>query len=65
MGIRTELNHTTATQVEGWKNTVFDFCAGFNGHPDSEQEADPERVWQLVCGYLGDHASDLTGKLPR
>ena len=58
MGIRPELNHTTATQMEGWKDTVFDFCAGFNGHPDSEQEVDPERVWRLARGYLGDHASD-------
>ena len=58
MGIHPELNHTTATQAEGWKDTVHDFCAVFNGHPDSKQKADPEKVWQLVCGYLGDHASD-------
>lgn len=58
MGIRPELNHTTATQAEGWKDTVLDFCTVYNGHPDSKQKVDPAKVWQLVCGYLGDHASD-------
>ena len=58
MGVRPELNHTTATQIQGWKDTILDFCTKFNGHPDSNCIVDPARVWQLARGYLGDHAAD-------
>ena len=58
MGVRSELNHTTATQVQGWKDTILEYCTDFNGHPDSKCIVDPASVWQLACGYLGDHAAD-------
>jgi len=58
MGVRAELNHTTTTQVQGWKDTILDYCAEFNGHPDSDCIVDPASVWQMACGYLGNHAAD-------
>jgi hypothetical protein len=66
MGVRPELNHTTMTQAEGWKDTIAEFCTGFNNHPDTKSVVDPARVWQLARGYLGDHAADqkkLSGTL--
>ena len=58
IGIHPELNHTTATQLEGWKTLITDFCVEHNGHPDAKCFVDPASVWQQVRSYLGDHAAD-------
>lgn len=66
MGVRPELNHTTTTQLEGWKDTLYGFCASNNNHPDAKCIVDPASIWQRVHGYLGDHAADqkkLSGML--
>ena len=66
IGVHPELNHTTATQFEGWKNLIAEFCATHNDHPDAKCVVDPSNVWQLARGYLGDHAADqkkLSGML--
>jgi len=66
MGVHPELNHTTATQFEGWKILIGEFCATYNDHPDAKCVVDPASVWQLARGYLGDHAADqkkLSGML--
>jgi len=58
IGVHPELDHTTATQFEGWKNLVSEFCTTYNNHPDAKCVVDPVNVWQLARGYLGDHAAD-------
>ena len=58
MGVRPELNHTTTTQLKGWKDSLYEFCANHNNHPDATCIVDPASIWQRVHGYLGDHASD-------
>lgn len=58
MGVHPELNHTTATQLEGWKDIVERFCAAYNDHPNAKHVVDPASVWQRIHGYLGDHAAD-------
>jgi len=66
VGIRPELNHTTTTQLEGWKDSLYEFCASNNNHPDAKCIVDPASIWQRVRGYLGDHAADqkkLSGML--
>jgi len=66
IGVHPELNHTTATQFEGWKDLLDRLCTAYNDHPDAECFVDPASVWQLAHGYLGDHAADqkkLSGKL--
>ena len=66
MGVCPELNHTTTTQLEGWKDTLYGFCASNNNHPDAKCIVDPASIWQWVHGYLGDHAADqkkLSGML--
>jgi hypothetical protein len=66
MGVHPEINHTTATQFEGWKELVEQFCTTYNNHPDAKCVVDPAHVWQQARGYLGDHAADqkkLSGQL--
>jgi hypothetical protein len=66
MGVHPELNHTTATQFEGWKELIEQFCTAYNNHPDAKCIVDPAHVWQQARGYLGDHAADqkkLSGQL--
>jgi hypothetical protein len=58
MGVHTEVNHTTATQFEGWKNIIESFCTSYNNNPDAKCIVDPASVWQRARGYLGDHAAD-------
>jgi len=58
IGVHPELNHKTATQLEGWKKIISEFCATHNEHPDAKCVVDPANVWQLARGYLGDHAAD-------
>jgi len=66
MGVHPELNHTTATQLEGWKDLLTHFCVEYNRHPDTKCVVDPATIWQKLRGYLGDHAADqkkLSGQL--
>lgn len=66
IGVHPELNHSAATQFEGWKDLIDQLCTAYNSHPDAECVVDPASVWQLAHGYLGDHAADqkkLSGKL--
>jgi len=66
MGVRPEVNHTTDTQFEGWKDVVVNFCTTYNDNPDTKYTVNPENVWQQARGYLGDHAADqkkLSAKL--
>ncbi|KAF9779017.1 hypothetical protein BJ322DRAFT_1013778, partial [Thelephora terrestris] len=59
LGITPKVNHTTATQFEGWKETLQHLCDNFNKSPlGNEAPADPTRMWQKLKGYLSDHASD-------
>ena len=58
MGVHPELNHTTATQLEGWKDLLTRFCVEYNKHPDAKCAVDPVIIWQKLRGYLGDHAAD-------
>ena len=66
MGVHPELNHTTNTQLEGWKDIIDNFCVSYNTNPDAKCSIDPASIWQRVHGYLGDHAADqkkLSSKL--
>ena len=66
MGVRPELNHTTTTQLQGWKDNIYEFCASNNNNPDAKCFVDPASVWQRARGYLGNHAADqkkLSGML--
>ena len=66
IGVHLELNHTTATQFEGWKEIIDNLCAAYNCHPEAKCIVDSASVWQQACGYLGNHAADqkkLSGKL--
>ena len=58
MGVHPELNHTTATQFEGWKDVIDDFCDRYNSCPEARCIVDPACVWEIARGYLGDHAAD-------
>ena len=66
IGVHPELNHTTATQFEGWKEIIDNLCVAYNHHPEAKCIVDSASVWQQAHGYLGDHAADqkkLSGKL--
>ena len=58
MGVHPELNYTTATQFEGWKDVIDDFCDRYNSCPEAWCIVDPVCVWEIACGYLGKHAAD-------
>ena len=66
MGVNPELNHTAATQFEGWKDLIRHLCTEHNRHPEAKCQVDPASIWEMLRGYLGDHAADqkkLSGKL--
>jgi hypothetical protein len=69
VGITPEVNHTTDTQFEGWKQTIQHLCDTYNKSPiGSVVPADPTRIWEKLRGYLSDHASDqkkLSGMLQK
>ena len=59
VGIKPEVNHTTATQLAGWKAVVDQICTTYNDSPQGkDQPVDPLSIWQKLTGYLSDHASD-------
>jgi len=59
LGITPEVNHTTTTQFEGWKETIKCLCDNYNKSPlGGEVPANPTRVWGKLRGYMSDHASD-------
>lgn len=56
--ITLEVNHTTNTQSEGWKQTIQYLCDNYNKSPlGSVVHANPTLVWEKLRGYLSDHAS--------
>ena len=67
LGVTPEVNHTTDTQFEGWKQTIQHLCDNYNNSPlGSAEPANPTHIWGKVRGYLSDHASDqkkLSGML--
>ena len=59
LGVAPEVNHTTNTQLEGWKQTFSHLCDDFNrSHLGRIVPADPTKLWAMVKGYLSDHSSD-------
>jgi hypothetical protein len=59
LGVIPEINHTTNTQFEGWKQTIQHLCDNYNKSPlGNLVPADPIRIWEKLRGYLSDHASD-------
>ena len=54
VGIKAEVNHTTATQLAGWKTVVDQLCT--TAHNDSPQgkvqPVDPLKIWQKLTGCL-------------
>jgi len=59
LGIIPEVNHTTATQFEGWKQTIRHLCDNYNSSPlGITTPANPIHLWEKMRGYLSDHASD-------
>jgi hypothetical protein len=59
LGTTPEVNHTTNTQFEGWKETVQHLCDNYNKSPLGNMvPANPTRIWEKLRGYLSDHASD-------
>jgi hypothetical protein len=59
LGITPEVNHTTLTQFEGWKETLQHLCDNYNESPlGNEAPANPIHMWEKLRGYLSDHASD-------
>ena len=59
LGIIPKVNHTTTTQFEGWKQTVWHLCSNYNDSPLGKMlPANPIRLWAMLRGYLSDHASN-------
>jgi hypothetical protein len=59
VGIKPEVNHTTATQLAGWKTVVDQLCATYNDSPHGkDHQVDPLKIWRKLTGYLSDHAAD-------
>jgi hypothetical protein len=69
LGVVPEVNHTTDTQFEGWKQTIQDLCNTYNKSPlGNTIPASSTKIWEKLKGYLSDHASDqkkLSGMLER
>ena len=66
MGVYPELNHTAATQFEGWKDIISHLCTEHNRNPEAKCKVNPAYIWEMARGYLGDHAADqkkLSGNL--
>ena len=59
VGMKTEVNHTAATQLAGWKATVDQLCTTYNDSPRGKNRpVENLRIWDKLTGYLSDHASD-------
>jgi len=59
LGIAPEVNHTTETQLQGWKQTFQHLCDDFNKSPLGKiASANPVKLWAILTGYLSDHSSD-------
>jgi hypothetical protein len=59
LGITPELDHSAATQVEGFKQRIRQFCNDYNASPfGTEHYFDPRKIWKKMTGYLSDHAAD-------
>ena len=59
LGITPELDHTAATQVEGFKRRIQQLCDDYNASPlGAEHCFDSRKIWQKMTGYLSDHAAD-------
>jgi len=59
LGITPELDHTAATQVEGFKQKIQQLCDDHNASPlGAEHFFDSRKIWQKMTGYLSDHAPD-------
>jgi len=59
LGVTPELDHTAATQVEGFKKRIQELCDDYNASPlGAEHCFDSWRIWQKMTGYLSDHAAD-------
>ena len=59
LGITPEVNHTTDTQFNGWRQTFQHLCDNYNKSPLGNMvPASPVKLWALLRGYLSDHASD-------
>ena len=59
LGITPELDHTAATQVEGFKRRIQELCDDYNASPlGAEHCFDSRKIWQKMTGYLSDHAPD-------
>ena len=69
LGVTPEINHTTNTQFNGWKQTIRDLCENYNESPiGNAVPADPTKLWEKLRGFLSDHASDqrkLSGMLEK
>ena len=69
LGVNPEVNHTTNTQFNGWKQTIQDLCKTYNESPiGNAVPADPTKLWEKLRGFLSDHASDqkkLSGMLEK
>ena len=59
LGVTPELDHTAATQVEGFKQQIQRFCDDHNASPfGAKHYYDPRKIWRKMTGYLSDHAPD-------
>ncbi|KAG1853184.1 hypothetical protein DFJ58DRAFT_728297 [Suillus subalutaceus] len=59
VGIQHEVNHTSETQLQGWKDVLHDMCDTYNTCMAGEKAvADPREVVSKVKGMLTDHAED-------
>ena len=59
LGIMPEVNHTTNTQFDGWKQMFRHLCDNYNKSPLGNMvPANPVKLWALLRGYLSNHASD-------
>ncbi|KAG2114426.1 hypothetical protein DEU56DRAFT_748953, partial [Suillus clintonianus] len=58
-GIQHEVNHTSETQLQGWKDVLHEMCDTYNTCMAGEKAvADPREVVSKVKGMLTDHAED-------
>lgn len=59
LGLCTEANHTSETQLNGWKKLTRLYFDIYNASPIGQMSPlDPRLFTQKVCGMLTDHAED-------
>ncbi|KAJ7670665.1 hypothetical protein DFH06DRAFT_1369651 [Mycena polygramma] len=58
LGISTAVDHTTETQIQGWKDINAEIHEVYNSTVGADAPVDPDTLPARATGYNGDHAAD-------